>query len=403
MLNVSRRVSLLPSSVSAMLARKLRDYKGKRYPFHVGNCYSEFSVAISTSNSNEKNLDLPYFYGSSQGELALREALAQKVRLHNQMVWATAEHIQVTAGATHAIICALQALTDPGDEVLILSPYWSLINGIACCTGVVPVEIPFYQQLLDYPDTNLAELIASYVTSRTRLLYLITPNNPNGLVLTATQLDAVARVAQKYNLWVISDEAYEAYIYTGRHTSIATLDGMAKRTISVYTFSKTYALAGLRVGYLVAPELVINAICKVTTHTIYNTSQICQAMALQAMETGEEFVVHAHKVYREAAALVSMHLQAPFHPPQGGAYVFVDLRKYGSNSITVLDKASAHGIMLAPGEIFGRGFEGFARLCFTSVDRETLVEGIKLFNQVLSEIPLVDPRANASKLGQSST
>jgi aspartate/methionine/tyrosine aminotransferase len=386
MLNLSYRASLLQSSVSTMLAHKLRDYKGKLYPFHVGNCCLEPPVTVSIAELNTKQIELPYHYGYTQGELAFRQALAQKVRLYNQMVWATAENIQVTTGATNAITCAIQALTDPGDEVLMLSPYWSLMRGIVHCAGSVPVEVPFYQQLLDYPDTNPADIITPYLTPRTRLIYLISPNNPNGLVLTASQLNAVARFAQHHNLWVISDEAYEAYIYVGSHISIATLDDMAERTISVYTFSKTFALAGLRVGYLVAPEWAIDAIRKIATHTIYNTAQVCQVTALQALEIGEKFVAHAHKVYQEAARLVSTHLEASFHPAQGGAYVFIDLRKYGSNSMPVLEKAIESGITLAPGEIFGQGFEGFARLCFTSVDHETLVEGIEQLNQVLSEI-----------------
>jgi aspartate/methionine/tyrosine aminotransferase len=386
MLNLSARVSLLQSSVSTMLAHKLRDYQGKLYPFHVGNYSLAPPITVSTAELSNKHIELPYDYGHAQGELVFRQALAQKVRSYNKMDWVTAENIQVTTGATNALACAIQALTDPGDEVLMLSPYWSLMRGIVHCAGAVPVEVPFYQQLLDDPDTNPADLIAPYLTPRTRLIYLISPNNPNGLVLTASQLNAIARFAQEHNLWVISDEAYEAYVYVGSHISIATLDGMAERTISVYTFSKTYALAGLRVGYLVAPEWTIDAIRKLVTHTIYNTAQVCQVTALQSLKVGEEFIAPAYQVYQEAARLISTHLEASFHPPQGGAYVFLDLRKYGAYSMPVLEKAIERGITLAPGEIFGRGFEGFARLCFTSVDHQTLVEGIDQLNQVLHEI-----------------
>jgi aspartate/methionine/tyrosine aminotransferase len=369
-----------------MLAHKLQNYKGKLYPFHVGNSFLEPPITVSTAELNTEHIERAYSYGYTQGELAFREALAQKVRLYNKMAWATAANIQVTTGATNAITCAIQTLTDPGDEVLMLSPYWSLMRGIVHCAGAIPVEVPFYQQLLDYPNINPADLITPYLTPRTRLIYLISPNNPNGLVLTSNQLHAIAHFAQQHNLWVISDEAYEAYIYVGSHMSIATLNDMAERTISVYTFSKTYALAGLRVGYLVAPEWTINAIRKIATHTIYNTAQVCQVTALQAMKVGEEFVAHAYKVYQEAARLISTHLKASFHPPQGGAYVFIDLRKYGAYSMPVLEKALERGISLAPGEIFGQGFEGFARLCFTSVDHQTLVEGTEQLNQVLNEI-----------------
>jgi len=278
---------------------------------------------------------------------------------------------------------AWSALFDPGDEVLLLAPYWPLIRGISHCTGVVPVDVPFYQKLLDEPDSDPGELIRPYLTKRTRAIYLITPNNPTGQVLTREQLEAIAAIAHEHNLWVISDEAYEAYVYEGVHQSIATFEGMSERTVSVYTFSKTYAMAGVRVGYLVGPEHAIDPIRRASTHMIYNTAQACQTMALQALQTGRDHVEQTRQRYKANALLVAEGLEARFVPAQGGAYVFVDLRAYGEDAMPVLERAADRGVTLAPGVIFGQGFEGYGRFCYTAVDEDTLREGIDIFNDVL--------------------
>src|SRR5262249_1202749 len=161
--------------------------------------------------------------------------------------------IQITAGATHAFACALRLLCDPGDEVLLLAPYWPLIRGNVLAVGARPVEVPFTSEL--YQGADPAELLAGRVTKRTAAIYVTTPTTPDGKVLDARALEAVAEVAVSADLWVLADEVYEDYAFDGRaHRSIATLPGLDSRTLSVYSFSKSYGLAGLRVGYVTGPE-----------------------------------------------------------------------------------------------------------------------------------------------------
>lgn len=381
--DISNRVESLKSSVFAVLAQKLAGYTGKRFPLHIGDNVIDPPDGGRWENVDVNRLGNCYAYGHPNGAEALREALAQKLASTNGMNHLGPDNVLVSTGSTHGIHCAIAGLLHPGDEILLLSPYWPLVRGISWCAATVPVDVPFYQHLHDHPDADVEALITPYITSRTRMLYVISPNNPNGIVLTPAQLEALARVAQRHNLWVLSDEAYEAYAYERPHVSIATLADMAERTVTAYTFSKTYAMAGTRVAYMAGPTRAIAPMRKVATHSVYNTSQAAQSAALAALEGGEAFIVRAHCRYRDAAQLVADTLQAPFHPAQGGSFVFVDLREYGADCLPVLERAAERGVTLAPGAIFGSGYAGYARLCFTATDRDTLEEGLNVLNSVL--------------------
>lgn len=366
-----------------MLARRLASYTGKRYPFHVGD-----NSIRPPSSARFEAIDVgrfgdPYAYGHPNGETPLREALAEFRTGRDG--WATSEdQVLISVGATHGITCAIQALIDPGEEILLLAPYWPLVRGISHCAGVKPVDVPFFQALLDAPDTDPALLIEPYITERTRMIYVVSPNNPNGAVLARRQYEAIARVAQKHDLWVLHDEAYENYAYARDHISLASLPGMAERTLRAFTFSKTYAMAGIRVGYVVGPTSAVAVMRKVATHSVYNTSQACQVAALAAVRSGDDFLRDAHQRYRRMGEIVAARLQAPFHAAQGASFVFLDLRSYGPDAMPVLEQAADRGVTLAPGSLFGTGFAGYARLCFSAVEEDVLVGGIDVLNEVLA-------------------
>lgn len=382
---IARRVETLRASLFSTLARRLEGYEGKRYPFHIGDHAHAPPEAARLGTVDVTRLGNPYRYGHPSGEPALRAALAEKLVRQNGLRWVTADHVQIGSGATHCVSATLQALTDPGDEVLLPSPYWPLSRGIIQCVGGVAVEVPLYQRLLEDPGLDVRRTLEASVGPRTRMIYLITPNNPNGLVLDERALEAVADVARRHDLWVLSDEAYETTAFARPHVSIAILAGMADRTVSVFTFSKTYALAGLRIGYLAAPGgAARDAIGKVATHSVYNTAQAIQSAALAAIEHGAPFIDQCQQGFAAAAELVRERLRAPFHAAQGGSYVFVDLRRYGPDAMPILERLASRGVTLAPGAIFGKGYEGYARLCYTATDRETLAEGLELINAELA-------------------
>ena len=163
----------------------------------------------------------------------------------------------MTAGGTHALFIAFQALLSPGDELLVLSPHWMAVPKlVALAHGARYRTMPAYLDLLEdrLTPAAFADRLRLALRPETRGIYVNTPNNPTGAVLTRPQLEAIAGVARERDLWVVSDEAYEHLLFDGaQHVSMASLPGMAERTVSVYTFSKTYAMTGWRVGYMVSP------------------------------------------------------------------------------------------------------------------------------------------------------
>ena len=391
-LPLANRIAPLQSSVFAILVKRMAGYQGKRYPFHIGDNALRPPESAEYQHSDPARFGDPYRYGHPAGEMELRTALAQRAVTAHCHSGAGPDNIQVTVGATHAISCALQALLDPGDQVLLLSPYWPLVRGISHCSGVQPIDVPFYQRILDDQEqysgagcrSAVASLIEPYITSRTRAIYVISPNNPNGLILSEAQSIAIAAVAEKHDLWLIDDRAYESYVYDGKSTALASIASMAARTVTTYTFSKTFAMAGTRIGYAVGPERVIAAMRRVATHSVYNPAQVCQSAAWAALENADRFLSQAVESYRTRAALVAELLTSvPFYPAQGGSFVFLDLRSLGTNAMPVLERAADKGVTLAPGAIFGQGYEGFARLCFTATSIGDLREGLQILDAVI--------------------
>ena len=389
---LAARIAPLRTSVFAVLAKRMEGYEGKRYPFHIGDNALRPPDAAIYGSADASYFGDPYRYGYPGGELGLREAIAKRGRRVHGHVNASADNVQVTVGATHAVSCAIQALIDPGQEILLLAPYWPLVRGISYCAGVIPVDVPFYQHLLDCPETYdgpdcadaIASLIEPFVNENTRAIYIISPNNPNGIVLSAYQSLAIANIAKKYDLWVIDDRAYESYVYHQSATAIASLPNMSGRTVSTYTFSKTFAMAGTRIGYAIASERVIGAMRRVATHSVYNPAQICQSSAWAALQGADAFLATAVESYRQRAQLVSTRLTSvPFHPAQGGSFVFIDLSANGPSAMPVLERAADRGVTLAPGAIFGMGFDAFARLCFTAAPMDDLAEGLDILNEVV--------------------
>lgn len=322
-------------------------------------------------------------YGPTAGVAALRDAFAKRIARHGMEVDAAAE-IHVGNGGTHALFCAARAVLDDGDEVLLASPYWPLAPGVFTSCGAVPVEVPLMQRLYEDPATDVAAAFEAKIGPRTRALYFISPNNPDGKVLSRRDLEAIARVATKHDLWVFADEVYADSVYDGReHTSIATLPGMRERTITLHSLSKSHALAGLRVGFAVAPEPVIAAARRVSTHSAFNVSVAMQRAALAAL-ADDVFPRNACATYREARDAAARALDGSgirYHLAEGATYLFVD---FGAPVLPVLERAVDRGVLLAPGDAFG-AYPTHARLCFTAARVETVVRGIERLREALDQ------------------
>lgn len=384
----------MPESMFAALKRRLDRYGGKDViQFQIGDTHLDPPDAARLGNlgfSSGPEPDL-YRYSPAPGKAQFIDRVVRKLRKHNSMDWADVEHVQITAGATHALSCAVRAVLNHGDQILLLAPHWPLMRGIAHSAGVRPIEVPFSHVLLREEDPNAETLLESFITPETAGIYMSTPNNPDGKVYTADELQVIANIARRHNLWVISDEVYERFVFDGgEHVSIANLPGMSERTVTVFSFSKTYGLAGLRVGYVAGPGGAIIAIRKMSNATVYAVPKAMQRAAHAALDHGEEFVKAARERYQSARDFAFEAINAPCAKPQGSTYLFLDLSKWcrrGEDScLGVLERAAEAGLLLAPGGSFGHLYQKWARLCYTSVDRAQLEDGVERLNRVLAQI-----------------
>ena len=371
---VSTAGTSVPASIFARLREHLARFPGDVIPLQIGDTHLPPPAGLAEVEWAAMSPADLYAYGSPNGWTPLVLAIADKARRKNGLE-ITVDGVQVTVGATHALSCAVQALCDPGDELILVTPHWPLIRGIALGFNVVPVQVP------------LAEVEAA-ITPRTSAIYLATPNNPDGAMLSRAQLAAVAELAERHGLWLLSDEVYEDYGYDQAHVSLAAMPGAFERTITVFSFAKSYAQAGLRVGYALGPDRVIATIKKLVNHSVYNVPVAMQRAALGAMQHGAAFLSGARASYVAARDRARARLSAPAGSPTGGAYLWVDFRRWtGDDCMQILEGCAAHGVLLAPGIAFGDRCGGFARLCFTGVTPTRLDEGIDRINAVLAEQP----------------
>ena len=295
MATLSESAQRIRPGVFAELQKQIdaRTAKGQSIvPLHIGDTHlaPPPGALFARALEPDPSADALYRYGATAGLPELRDAIAERARGLFGLADATAltgeRHVHVGVGGTHALYCAARAVLDAGDEVLVASPYWPLSVGILHACSARPVEVPFTSRLYADPSLDAGSLFAAQLTTRTKALYFITPNNPDGKVLTRAQLESVASFALEHDLWVFADEVYADVTFEAPHVSIASLPGMAERTITVQSFSKSHALAGARVGAVVAPDAGIAAARRVGVHTVFNVPLAMQRAALGAIRAG---------------------------------------------------------------------------------------------------------------------
>jgi len=366
---------------------------GDIVPLHIGDTHRAPPDAARIERAIEgASADALYAYGATAGMPELRDAIASYVRARGRAhPEATEAHVLLGVGATHALSCVARVVLDEGDDVLLASPYWPLAHGIVTHTGARAVEVPLTGSLYEDDARDAGEILAAAATPRTRALYVISPNNPDGKVLSRRHAEQIARFAIERDLWVISDEVYVDYTYGRDATSLARLPGMAERTLTAYSFSKSHALAGARVGYVVAPAEVVAAARKVSVHTAFNVPVAMQRVAHAALASGDAWIAEARAEYlraRDAAAgaLEGSGARAPL--AEGGVYLFVDFADVlgGRPLKALLERAVARGVLLAPGESCGAAHATCARLCYTSVPLPRMLEGVARLRAAIEDL-----------------
>ena len=391
---LSRSAEAIRASVFADLAPRIEAHAragGDLVHLHIGDTHLTPPATARFGRVEPGAYDgALYRYGAIAGLDALKAALATHLEAAGRGPAGIdpTRHVLVGAGATHAIYCALRAVLDPGDEVLVIAPYWPLSVGVVRAAGGVPVEVPLTDRLYADPALDPAAVLEQAAGPRTRAIYLITPNNPDGYVFSDLQLARIARFAVARDLWVLADEVYADYVFEGTHRSIARYPGMSERTLSAYSLSKSHALAGARVGFLVASERVVSVARRVATHTVFNVPVAAQRVALAALESGDAWVGEARAAYRQARDVTLQALEgtgARSFAPHGGSYVFVDFAPVlrGRPLRALLERAIDAGVLLAPGDGCGEAYAGWARLCFTAVPVSRLVEGLARLSEAV--------------------
>lgn len=279
-------------------------------------------------------------YTSNYGILPLRRAIASKLKRENDLIVDPETELIVTTGVSEAIMIAMMALLNPGDEVLVMEPWFPCYPMSARMAGAVPIPVPVHA-VNNYQPLR-ADLEAA-VTSRTKMLVLTTPGNPTGTLFDLDTLKELADFAIRHNLLVVADEIYEKLIYDGcKHISIASLPGMRRRTLTLNGFSKSYAMTGWRLGYVAADKSLIQALVRIHQYSVVCSTSFAQWGAVTALEgTQEPMRQMVKELNRRRMMLIEALNEIPnlsFCRPQGAMYVYVDVSQMTENACVLAEE-----------------------------------------------------------------
>ncbi len=370
-------VSGMSASVYSTLAERLSRKAGEVYPLHVGDTWMEPPEGCRMEDFRVAEHPGMHRYAPVQGLPGLLDTIVERVRARTG-VPTEREEVLVATGGTGALGAVMGALVAPGEEVLLLAPYWPLIAGIVTAVNGRPVPVPFLD--CDGPEA-LVEAVRERLTERSVALYLNTPNNPTGRVLPRAWMEALAELARREGLWLLSDEVYEGYAYEGEHVYARAL--APERTLSAYSFSKAFGMAGNRCGYVVGPAEAVAQLRKVSTHSFYSAPTAAQLAGQRALEgPGDAWAAEAAALYREVGAKAAARLGVP--SPEGSTFLFLDV----SASLDdrglpgLLERCVERNLLVAPGPSFGP-FPHHIRLCFTCSPPDVVLRGVEALAQVL--------------------
>ena len=374
------------------LAKKVVDIKpsGIRKFFDI---VSEMKDAISLG-VGEPDFDTPWhirdegiyalekgrtFYTSNAGLKELRVEIANYMKRSQDLEYHPLDQILVTVGGSEGIDMALRAMCDPGDEVLIPQPSYVSYEPCAILAGAVPV-------IIDLKPENefrlTAQEIEDAVTDKTKVIVLPFPNNPTGAIMEKSDLEAVAEVIVKHDLYVISDEIYGEMTYKGKHISIATMPGMQERTILINGFSKAYAMTGWRLGYACGPANIIAQMTKIHQFAIMCAPTTSQYAAIEAIKNGDADIARMRESYnmRRRFLLNSFReMGIECFEPYGAFYVFPCIKEFGMTSDEFATRfLKEEKVAAVPGTAFGNSGEGYLRISY-AYSLERLEEAMKRF------------------------
>lgn len=305
------------------------------------------------------------FYTSNAGLIELREEISRYLKRRYDMSYDAKTEMLVTVGGSEAIDIALRAMVDPGDEVLIPQPSYVSYEPCAVLAGAKPVII----ELKHENQFRLtAQELEDAITDKTKILILPFPNNPTGAIMERQDLEAIAEVILKHDLFVLSDEIYSELCYTEKHVSIVNIEGMWERTILINGFSKSHAMTGWRLGYACGPRHIIEQMYKIHQFCIMCAPTTSQYAAIDALKNGDEDVQMMREAYNQRRrylvhAFQEMKLEC--FEPFGAFYIFPCIREFGMTSDEFATRVlNEEKVAVVPGTAFGDCGEGFIRISY---------------------------------------
>ncbi len=315
-------------------------------------------------------------YTSNKGMPELREVICDQAFTDLGLDYDPAEEILITTGVSEAVDLAFRATLNPGDEAIVPEPCYVAYTPDIVLAGGVPKTVP---TCLKDEFRVQPEDIARAVTEKTRSLLLSYPNNPTGAIMTRSDLEDLADVVVENDLIVISDEVYAKLSYSGSHVSFAQLEGMKERTIILNGLSKSHAMTGWRVGYVLGDPVLVGAMTKIHQYTMLCAPTMAQVAAVEAMQKGDEEMLHMKHEYDLRRRLFVSGLNRiglDCFEPRGAFYAFPSIQRWGLSSEEFAERLlHEQKVAVVPGNVFGPSGEGFLR-CSYATSREELIEAL---------------------------
>ena len=308
-------------------------------------------------------------YSPIVGLPELRAAIAARVARRSGRA-CTADNVVVVPGTQTGLYCALQCIAGPGDEVIVPEPMYATYEAVSGASGARLVNVPLRPESGFHPDLDA---LAGAITPRTRVLWINSPHNPTGAVLTREEVEAIAALCRRHDLWLVSDEVYEDLAFARPHVSAWSLAGMAERTIVVSSLSKSHAIPGFRIGWIVGPEALAAHLFNLVLCMLYGGPPFLQEGALAALKTDLPEPASLREDYRRRAALLAGILAAAprcrVMPPEGGMFVLLDIRGTGlSADAFARALLEQEAVAVLPCDGFGPSAAGHLRLSLTAAD-----------------------------------
>jgi aspartate aminotransferase len=351
----------------------LREQGSTVYQFEGGEPYMNTPDIVKEAMTRALNENKTR-YAPSSGIAELRAAIAEKLQTRNSIP-AQASDVIVMNGGMQGLFGAFQSVVNPGDEVLVFSPFWTPIKDLIAHCEAKAVLVPTKEARAE----GFQKTLVRYATDRTRAIYFNTPQNPTGVVFSRDEANAVSRFSQERDVIVIADEAYEDLVYDEEHFSIASIEGMFERTITVFTLSKSYAMTGWRIGYTAAPEPWMTGLRKTTLYSSNGVSTPTQWAALAAIRDNASALESNRAAYRQRRDLLLAGLNElglTCEIPAGAFYAFPDVSRISNDSREAAEILLARAqVATVPGVVFGEHGEGHLRFSF-STSIETIESGL---------------------------